>query len=117
MTSGGRRPDYRVSQRRANGLDARRLAELGRAIASPHVALRQDGATATERLPRAIENPYVDAMSRSASGPVRWDEHGPESCCRPGTTRSPRASHDSGTRTVTMSLEFEDHLFELRDRF
>ena len=94
--------DHSVSQRQANGLDARRLAEHAAAvraaneridgiellagtecdiladgrldyddavlrdldwvIASPHVALRQDGPKATERLLRAIENPYVNAI-------------------------------------------------------
>ena len=94
--------DHSVSQRQANGLDAKRLAEhvvavreaneridgiellagtecdiladgrldyddtvlseLDWVIASPHVALRQDGAKATERLLRAIDNPYVNAI-------------------------------------------------------
>ena len=94
--------DHSVSQRQANGLDAKRLAEHAAAvraangridgiellagtecdiladgrldyddavlgeldwvIASPHVALRQDGAKATERLLRAIDNPYVNAI-------------------------------------------------------
>ena len=35
------------------------LAELDIVVASPHVSLRQDGKTATKRLLRAIENPYV----------------------------------------------------------
>ena len=94
--------DHSVSQRQANGLDARRLAEHAAAVrganeridgiellagtecdiladgrldyddaalsdldwvvASPHVALRQDGAKATGRLLRAIDNPYVNAI-------------------------------------------------------
>ena len=35
------------------------LAELDLVVASPHAALSQDPATATKRLIRAIENPYV----------------------------------------------------------
>ena len=35
------------------------LAELDIVVASPHAALSQDSATATKRLIRAIENPYV----------------------------------------------------------
>ena len=38
------------------------LAELDWVIASPHVALRQDSARATDRLLRAIDNPYVNAI-------------------------------------------------------
>ena len=94
--------DHSVSQRRANGLDARRLAEHAAAIraaneridgiellagtecdiladgrldyedavlaeldwvvASPHASLRQDARTATMRLLRAIDHPYVNAI-------------------------------------------------------
>ena len=35
------------------------LAELDLVVASPHASLRQDRKTATERILRAIENPYV----------------------------------------------------------
>jgi len=38
------------------------LAELDWVIASPHAALRQEPARATERLLKAIENPYVNAI-------------------------------------------------------
>lgn len=38
------------------------LAELDVVVASPHVALRQDPATATKRLLRAIENPFVHIL-------------------------------------------------------
>ena len=38
------------------------LAELDLVVASPHAALTQDGATATERLITAIEHPYVDII-------------------------------------------------------
>lgn len=38
------------------------LAELDLVVASPHVALRQERATATARLVRAIENPHVDII-------------------------------------------------------
>lgn len=38
------------------------LAELDFVVASPHVSLRQDQAKATERLLRAINNPYVNAI-------------------------------------------------------
>ena len=38
------------------------LAELDWVIASPHAALRQESGKATERLLRAIDNPYVNAI-------------------------------------------------------
>jgi DNA polymerase (family 10) len=38
------------------------LAELDIVVASPHVALRQDQDKATERLLRAIDNPYVNII-------------------------------------------------------
>lgn len=38
------------------------LAELDMVVASPHAALRQDTATATKRLLRAIENPFVRVL-------------------------------------------------------
>ena len=38
------------------------LAELDLVVASPHAALSQDPATATKRLIRAIENPYVSIV-------------------------------------------------------
>jgi DNA polymerase (family X) len=38
------------------------LAELDLVIASPHLALRQDQAKATDRLLRAIANPYVNVI-------------------------------------------------------
>ena len=38
------------------------LAELDIVVASPHVALKQDEAKATDRLLRAIENPYVNII-------------------------------------------------------
>jgi DNA polymerase (family 10) len=38
------------------------LAELDIVVASPHVALRQDQEKATDRLLRAIENPYVNII-------------------------------------------------------
>jgi DNA polymerase (family 10) len=38
------------------------LAELDLVVASPHAALRQDTATATRRLIRAIENPFVRVL-------------------------------------------------------
>jgi len=38
------------------------LAELDIVVASPHAALRQDTATATRRLIRAIENPFVRVL-------------------------------------------------------
>ena len=38
------------------------LAELDIVVASPHVALSQDGSKATARLVRAIENPYVHIL-------------------------------------------------------
>ncbi len=38
------------------------LAQLDLVIASPHVALRQERAAATERLVRAISNPHVDII-------------------------------------------------------
>ena len=38
------------------------LAELDWVVASPHVALRQEPARATDRLLRAIDNPYVNAI-------------------------------------------------------
>ena len=38
------------------------LAELDWVIASPHAALRQEPARATERLLRAIDNPFVNAI-------------------------------------------------------
>lgn len=38
------------------------LAELDFVVASPHVALRQDEAKATDRLLRAIDNPYVTVI-------------------------------------------------------
>jgi DNA polymerase (family 10) len=38
------------------------LKELDIVIASPHVALKQDEARATERMLRAIENPYVNVI-------------------------------------------------------
>ena len=38
------------------------LAELDWVVASPHVALRQDAAKATDRLLRAVDNPHVNAI-------------------------------------------------------
>jgi DNA polymerase (family 10) len=38
------------------------LAELDIVVASPHVSLKQDEAKATERLLRAIDNPYVNII-------------------------------------------------------
>ena len=38
------------------------LAELDWVVASPHVALRQEAGKATDRLLRAVENPYVNAI-------------------------------------------------------
>ena len=38
------------------------LRELDWVVASPHVALRQDAGKATDRLLRAIDNPYVNAV-------------------------------------------------------
>jgi DNA polymerase (family 10) len=38
------------------------LAELDIVVASPHVALKQDSEKATDRLLRAIENPYVTVI-------------------------------------------------------
>lgn len=38
------------------------LAELDWVVASPHVALRQDTKKATDRILRAIDNPYVSAI-------------------------------------------------------
>jgi len=38
------------------------LAELDFVVASPHVALKQDSTKATDRILRAIENPYVNVI-------------------------------------------------------
>ncbi|HEY2588744.1 MAG TPA: DNA polymerase/3'-5' exonuclease PolX [Tepidisphaeraceae bacterium] len=38
------------------------LAELDLVVASPHISLKQDEAKATDRLLRAIENPYVNII-------------------------------------------------------
>ena len=38
------------------------LAELDIVVASPHLALKQDEAKATDRIVRAIENPYVNVI-------------------------------------------------------
>lgn len=38
------------------------LAELDIVIGSPHASLKQDAATATDRIVRAIENPYVNII-------------------------------------------------------
>lgn len=58
------------------------LAELDFVIASPHMSLKQDERKATDRLKRAIENPYVNIIGHptgrlinSREGlPLRFDE-------------------------------------------
>jgi DNA polymerase (family 10) len=58
------------------------LAELDFVIASPHISLKQDERKATDRIKRAIENPYVNIIGHptgrlinSREGlPLRFDE-------------------------------------------